>query len=323
MTIRTISGVARATVLTFGFAAATATFAVAQDYPTRNVEVIHQFGAGGGTDRFIRAIAEPLQAATGQSFVPISITGGGGIPAVVNYMQRPADGYTILSLGPEEVINHALGRIDLSTIRPIARIQYDQGLFLVSKDSPLQTVDDLIAAAKASPGAIKVAVTGTAGFDDALVGLWNQRSGAEVITVPFNAAEMVSNTLGGHVDMMYEEYGAAKGLIDSGDLRPLVLFSDTRLPELPDVPTAAEKGVDVTLGRWRGFGIKADADGAIVDRLSQLMTDAVASESYKAIEVDSALQYRSVFFGPDEFQTFLEAEIEVYTAVLKQLGYIN
>lgn len=323
MTIRTIPGFAPVTLLAFGFAFATATLATAQDFPTRSVEVIHQFGPGGGTDRFIRAIAEPLQAATNQTFVPISITGGGGIPAVVNYLQRPADGYTILSLGPEEVINHALGRIDLSNIRPIARIQYDQGLFLVQKDSPLQTVDDLIAAAKEAPGSIKVAVTGTAGFDDALVGLWNQKSGAEVITVPFNAAEMVSNTLGGHVDMMYEEYGAAKGLIDSGDLRPLVLFSETRLPELPDVPTAAEIGIDVTLGRWRGFGIKADADSAVIGRLAQLMADAAVSESYKAIELESALQYRSVFFGPDEFEAFLEAEIDAYTEVMKQLGYTN
>lgn len=323
MTNVTMTGFARTTVLALGLACAPATLAFAQDYPARSVEVIHQFGPGGGTDRFIRAIAEPLQALTNQTFVPISITGGGGIPAVVTYMQRPSDGYTILSLGPEEVINHALGRIDLSTVRPIARIQYDQGLFLVRKDSPLQTVDDLIAQAKETPGSIKVAVTGTAGFDDALVGLWNQKSGAEVITVPFNAAEMVSNTLGGHVDMMYEEYGAAKGLIESGDLRPLVLFSDARLPELPDVPTAAEKGIDVTLGRWRGFGIKADTDSAVVDRLAQLMAEAAASESYKTIEAESALQYRSEFFGPAAFQTFLEAEIGVYTDVMKQLGYIN
>lgn len=323
MTITTMTGLTRMTTLAFGLAFGPATVAVAQDYPERSVEVIHQFGPGGGTDRFIRAIAEPLQAMTGQTFVPISITGGGGIPAFATYMQRPADGYSILSLGPEEVINHALGRIDLSSVTAIARIQYDQGLFLVNKDSPLQTVEDLIAAAKENPGAIKVAVTGSAGFDDALVGLWNQKSGAELVTVPFNAAEMVSNTLGGHVDMMYEEYGAAKGLIDSGDLRPLVLFSEERLPELPDVPTAAEKGIDVTLGRWRGFGIKADADSATVDRLAQLMADAAASETYKTIETESALQYRSVFFGPEEFQTFLESEIDVYTDVMQQLGYIN
>lgn len=317
------TGLARATALAVGMTAVAAGAAFTQDYPERSVEVIHQFGAGGGTDRFIRAIAEPLQASTGQTFVPISVTGGGGIPAVLNFMQRPADGYTVLSLGPEEVINHALGRIDLTQVRPIARIQYDQGLFLVSKDSPLQTVDDLMAAAKAAPGDLKVAVTGTAGFDDALVGLWNAKSGATLTTVPFNAAEMVSNTLGGHVDVMYEEFGSAKGLIESGDLRPLVLFSDSRLPELPDVPTAQEKGVDVTLGRWRGFGLNAQTDPAVIDRLTALLADAAASDTYKKIEAENALQHRSVFLGPDEFQAFIDAEIAVYTDVMKELGYTN
>lgn len=321
MTIKMGTGLARATAICLAMLAATN--AGAQDYPNRSVEVIHQFGPGGGTDRFIRAIAEPLQALTGQTFVPISTTGGGGIPAVITFLQRPSDGYTVLSIGPEEVINHALGRIDLSQVRSVARIQYDQGLFFVAKDSPIQTVDDLIAAAKADPGGLKVAVTGTAGFDDTLVGLWNAKSGASLTTVPFTAAEMVSNTLGGHVDLMYEEFGSAKGLIDSGDLRPLVLFSDSRLPELPEVPTAAEKGIDVTLGRWRGFALKADTDPAIVDRLAALMSDAAASESYKAIEAESALQYRSVFLGPDEFKTFIDAEIGIYTDVLKQLGLAN
>lgn len=321
MTIKMGTGLARATAICLAMLAATN--AGAQDYPNRSVEVIHQFGPGGGTDRFIRAIAEPLQTLTGQTFVPISTTGGGGIPAVITFLQRPSDGYTVLSIGPEEVINHALGRIDLSQVRAVARIQYDQGLFFVAKDSPIQTVDDLIAAAKAEPGGLKVAVTGTAGFDDTLVGLWNAKSGAALTTVPFTAAEMVSNTLGGHVDLMYEEFGSAKGLIDSGDLRPLVLFSDSRLPELPEVPTAAEKGIDVTLGRWRGFALKADTDPAIVDRLAALMSDAAASESYKAIEAESALQHRSVFLGPDAFKTFIDAEIGIYTDVLKQLGLTN
>ncbi|WP_252737473.1 tripartite tricarboxylate transporter substrate binding protein [Citreicella sp. C3M06] len=301
--------------------ATTATPALASDYPERTVEIIHQYGPGGGTDRFIRAISEPMQEATGQSFVPISITGGGGVPAFVTFMQRPANGYTLVSLSPDDVINHALGRIDLSNVQPLVRIQYDQGLLLVSKDSDIRSLDDVLAAEAEEPGGLKVGVTGSAGFDDALIGLFNEEAGIELGTVPFGAAEMVSNTLGGHLDMMYEEYGPTRGLIESGDLIPIVLFSDERLEELPNVPTAAELGYDVTLGRWRGFGIRPSTDAAQIDTLVSLFKDAAADEGYKKVEADSALQYRSEFMGPDAFKTFLDKEVETYSTIMNQLGY--
>jgi putative tricarboxylic transport membrane protein len=304
--------------------AAFSSHAVAQDaYPSRTVEAIHQFGPGGGTDNFVRAVSEPFQTITGQSLVSISVQGGGGIPSVTTFMQRRADGHTVLAVGPEEIINHVLGRFDATQLQPVARIQYDQGLFLVSANSPLQTVQDLIDAATAAPGSLNIAVTGAAGFDDTLVGLWNLRSGAELSTVPFSASEMVSNTLGGHVDLMFEEYGAVRGLIESGDLRPLVLFSEERLPVLPDVPTATELGYEVELGRWRGFTLKEGDSPEHVAALADIMSEAAQSEPYKANEEAGALQYRSVFLGPEEFQAFLEAEIEVYTEVLTELGYVE
>jgi putative tricarboxylic transport membrane protein len=144
-----------------------------------------------------------------------------------------------------------------------------------------------------------------------------------VTTVPFGSSEMVSNTLGGQVDAMYEEYGPARGLIESGDLRPLVVFSDERLPVLPDVPTAKELGYDVTLGRWRSVSMHHDAEPAHADKLADALREAVLDEGYKDFEEKSALQYRSVFLGPKEFKAFVEREIETYTKVLTELGYVN
>lgn len=295
----------------------------AQDYPSRSIEVVHQYGPGGGTDRFIRAVGVPFEEIAGVPLVPISVQGGGGIPAYANFQQRRSDGYTLMAIGPDQVIAHALGRIDMDEFLPLARVQYDQGMFIVPADSPHQTIEDFIKAAKANPGDIKVGITGAAGFDDTLVGLWNIESGAKVTTVPFGSSEMVSNTLGGQVDAMYEEYGPARGLIESGDLRPLVVFADERLPVLPDVPTAKELGYDVTLGRWRAFAMHNEADPAHVKVLYDAIEQAVATESYKDFEEKSALQYRSVLLGPEEFQKFVNKEITTYTKVLKELGLIK
>src|SRR5690606_18493885 len=197
------------------------------------------------------------------------------------------------------------------------------GLFYVKSDSPIKSAQDLIDHARKSPGKLNIAMTGAAGFDETLVGLWNLRSGAELSAVPFDSgAEVISAVLGGHVDVMYEEYGPTRSMIEAGDLRPLMVFAEERLPVLPDVPTARELGVDVTLGRWRGFALKQGDEEAHADALYSVFEQAVQAKSYKDIESKSGLQYRSVLLGPDEFKTFLESEIETYRAVLQKLGHI-
>lgn len=293
-----------------------------EEYPSRTVEVINQFGPGGGTDTFIRAIGEPFEEITGESLVGISVQGGGGIPATQTFLERPADGHTLMAIGPEEMINDALGRIDASQFRPVARIQYDQGLFYTSGSSEFETIQDVIEHAKANPGDLKIAVTGAAGFDEVLVGLWNLNSGAEVTTVPFgSAAEGLAAVLGGHVDLLYEEYGPSRGMIEAGELRPLVVFSEERLPVLEDVPTATELGVDVTLGRWRGFALKQEDSEEHAQKLGEIFSEAAKAESYKEIEEKNALQYRSEFAGPEEFSKFIEEQRKVYKEVTEKLGF--
>jgi len=297
--------------------------ALAQDYPSRTIEVIHQYGPGGGTDRFVRAIGVPFEEIAGQSMVPISVQGGGGMPAFANFQQRRADGYTLMAISPDQIIAHALGRIDMAAFQPLARVQYDQGMIVVPADSPFQTIQEFMEHARENPGDLTVGITGAAGFDDTVMGLWNIETGAEVTTVPFGSSEMVSNTLGGQVDAMHEEFGPARGLIESGDMRPLVVFSDERLPVLPDVPTAVELGYNVTLGRWRAFAMPAGSDAAQVETLFGLVSEAVASDAYQEVQEQAALQYRSVLLGPDEFQAFIDSEIETYTRVLDALGLTN
>lgn len=297
-----------------------ATAVMAEDYPERTVEVIHHYGPGGGTDRFVRAVADPFGEIAGEQMVPISIQGGGGVPAIAQFTRRPADGYTLFAISPAQIITHVQGRTDMADFMPLARVQFDQALIWVPADSPYDTVQDMIAAAKADPGSVSIATSGAGGFDEVTVSLFALEADIEVTTVPFSSSEMVSNTVGGQVDGMFEEFGPARGLWESGDLKPLVLFSEERLPELPDVPTAVELGYDVTLGRWRAFAMQAGDDRAHAEELFELIGQAVETESYKEFEAQSALQYRSKLIGLDEFQAFIDTEIETYTAVMRQLG---
>lgn len=294
---------------------------LAGDYPTKPIEVIHQFGPGGGTDNFIRAIGVPFEKISGVPLVPVSVAGGAGMPAAATFAQRPADGQTLQAIGPEEVISHVLGRINLDTYQPVARIQYDQGLFYVGKDSKFKTIQDVIDYAKANPGKLKIAITGAAGFDATLVGLWNAKTGAQLTPVPFKgSAESLASTMGGHTDLLYEEYGPSRGVIESGELRPLVVFSEERLPVLAKVPTAKELGYDVTLGRWRGLAMKAGDDPKKAQALADLLHKAAQTPEYKKIEDENSLQYRSTFLGPEEFRAFLKDQIALYSQMLAQLN---
>jgi len=292
-------------------------------YPNRTVEVINQFGPGGGTDLFIRAIGIPFSQITRQSMVGISVTGGGGVPAFTEAVSRPADGHNMMAIGPEEVINHVLGRIDINRLMPVARVQWDQGLLYVRADSEFENIEQFMEYARANPGSLSVGGTGAAGYDETVVGLWSMRSGAELNYIPFNsAAEAFSAVLGGHTDVLFEEYGPARSLVEAGEIRPLVLFMEERLPVLPDVPTAQELGFDVTLGRWRGLALLDGDDPAHADKLAEVFERAVENETYKNIEEQNALQFRSRLIGPAEFQEFLDSEIETYQEVMEALGLL-
>lgn len=293
------------------------------DYPSRTIEVLHEYGPGGGTDRFIRALAQPMSEITGEQMVPISIQGGGGVPAYTNFIQRPADGYSLLGLGPAQIIGHIQGRMDLGELMPLARVQYDQAVLWVPADSDYETLDDLLSDARENPGRVTIGVTGAAGFDDVVVGMLGLESDTMLTTVPFSSSEMVSNTLGGQVDAMFEEYGPARGLAESGDMRGLAIFAEERIDALPDVPTATELGYDVTLGRWRGFAMHEGDDSAQAETLYDVIGEAVEAEGYQTFVEQNALQYRSELIGLEEFQDFVDQEVETYTAVLRELGYIQ
>ncbi|MDN5344359.1 MAG: putative tricarboxylic transport rane protein, partial [Clostridia bacterium] len=128
-------------------------------YPSRTIEVINQFGPGGGTDIFIRGIGVPAAQILKQSIIPVSVTGGGGVAATDRFLQAPADGYTLRAIGPEQVVNHLMGREDLKQMVPIIRCQMDQSIFVVKADSKFKTIQDVVEYAKANPGTVNLGGT--------------------------------------------------------------------------------------------------------------------------------------------------------------------
>lgn len=293
-------------------------------YPSRTIEVINQFGPGGGTDIFIRGIGVPAAQILKQSIIPVSVTGGGGVAATDRFLQAPADGYTLRAIGPEQVVNHLMGREDLKQMVPIIRCQMDQSIFVVKADSKFKTIQDVVEYAKANPGKLNIGGTDAAGYDEVLVNLWASKAGIQVKYVPFAAAsEANAAILGGHIDVLHEEAGPMKALIDGKKVKPLVIFMEKRTDMFPDVPTAKELGWDITIGRWRGFAAKKGTPEDRIKILYEAFAKSMEAPVYKTMEKENLLNLRPGLMGPEEFQKFIDSELQVYGDVLKKLGHIK
>ncbi len=295
-------------------------------YPNRAITIIAGAGPGGGTDVFARAISIPMGGILKQSFIVQNMGGGSGSVGQSYVAKQPADGYTLLAISSDLFINSAYKRGDTTykDFTPVARVQYDQGVLWVRAESPFKTIQEVIADAKANPEKQKWGMTYAGAFDDTLLGLFVDSAGVKVNFVPYQSgSETLAAVLGGHVDVYYEEPASAWASYEAKKLRPLVVFTENRLPLFADVPTAKELGYDVTLGIIRGFYVKKGTPPEIVKTLEAAIQKAMADPVYKAVEHQTMLDMRPGFLNAADFAKFMETEYALYHKTLLKLGYIK
>jgi len=303
-------------------AAAPAGGGEADKYPERTIEAVSQFGSGGGTDIYIRSIAVDAGKLLGQQIIHVSSKGGGGMVAWDRFYSQPADGYTLYAIGPEQIFMHIWGQIDMNEVVPIINNQLDTGFLYALKGSKFTTIDEVVEYAKANPGQVNIAYTNPASFDEVLLAMWQKAAGIEINGVPYGSgSDAIAALMGGHVDLLYEEVGPAVASIESGDFIPLVAFTDTPITTydlVKDVPTATSKGWDVTIGRWRGFGVKKGTPQAIIDKLVDAFEKSSTMDTYKQVEKDNMLDIRNGLMKGEEFQKFIDSEIEKYKVIMEE-----
>ena len=203
--------------------------------------------ASGGTDLLARVLAEKLTAKLGQSFVVVNVTGAGGSSGINQVHEAAPDGNTILFFHNALLINNVTGVSDYSyegfAVGPHVVTDNATG-FYVSADAPYSTYPELIDYCKEHPGEVTMGVE-VGGFTYMMVKSFEAATG-----VQFNLVDVGSNSdkctalLGGHIDIMPNQYSTAKGYIESGDFVALGFPAEERSAVYPDVPTAKEQGVD-------------------------------------------------------------------------------
>src|SRR5882724_1130421 len=294
--------------------------AAALDYPTRPVRIIVGFAAGQAIDITTRLIGQWLSVQLGQQFVIENRPGAGGNIATEAVVRAPADGYTLLAVGSNNMINATLyEKLNFDFIRdiaPVASIARVPQVMEVNPSFSAKTVPEFIAYAKANPGKISFASAGSGSVAHVTAEMFKMMTGTNMLHVPYRgAAPALTDLLGGQVQVMFDNMPSSIEHIRAGRLRPLAVTTATRLEVLPDVPTVGEFVPGFETSAWGGIGAPKGTPTEIIAKLNTEINAALADPTMKA-RIDG-LGGRVFALSPAEYKKLLAAETDKWAKVIK------
>jgi tripartite-type tricarboxylate transporter receptor subunit TctC len=297
--------------------------ALAQEkWPSKPINYVVPFGAGGTTDVLARLVTPKVAAALGTTFVIDNKPGAGGSMGSDFTAKAAPDGYTIQG---GTISSHAINVSLYSKLpydpvknfQPITMIGSMPNILVVRADSPYKSIQDVIAAAKAKPGTINFASSGN-GTSQHLSGVFfEQMTGGKLVHVPYkSSAESLNAILSGQgADIIFENLAPALPHIKAGKLRALGVTSEKRSAALPEVPAIAETLPGFAISSWQAIFAPAGVPKPVVDRLAGEFIKAVQDPEIKAKLVAQGIDPGGM--SPAELAAFQKAEIEKWGRVIK------
>ncbi|MFM1653174.1 Bug family tripartite tricarboxylate transporter substrate binding protein [Brevibacillus sp. B_LB10_24] len=256
------------------------------DYPTKQVELLVPFSAGGGTDAVARAFADAAKTHFAKPFGVVNKTGGGGAVGMAEGAKAKADGYKVTLITADVTILPHLGLASFKPedFKPITMINQDPSAVTVRTDAPWNSLEEFIEYAKANPEKVRVANSGTGGIWHLAAAAFEDKSGVKLRHIPYEgAAPAVTALLGGHVEAVMVSPAEVSAHVTSGKLKMLGVMSDERLEHMKDVPTLKEQGVDLSVSTWRGLGVPKDTPQEIVSVLKDAAAETVKEQSFQSV----------------------------------------
>lgn len=299
--------------------------ALAQDaWPSRPVRVIVPFAAGGGADLVARAVSAKLQERLGRQFVIDNRPGGAGNIGTDAAAKAAPDGHTLLITGPSHVNNaHLFRSLPFDPIRgfaPVSLLTSAPYVLIADPALPLRNLGDLIAAAKARPGALSYGSAGNGTAGHLAMEMIKSQDGIDMVHVPYRGSPAVlTDIMGGRIAVAFDNVLSSAPGIATGQLRGLAVSGARRAPALPDVATVAESGLpgfDVTV--WQGALFPAGTDPAIVARLGVELGLAMQAPDLRARLAE--LGAEAIGSSPADFARFLDQEMRVWGEAVRQTG---
>jgi tripartite-type tricarboxylate transporter receptor subunit TctC len=293
-------------------------------YPDRIIKIVVPFAPGGGTDVVARTLAQEMSKDLGVSVIIENKPGAGTIIGTQAVATSAPDGYTLLMGTFANAVNPSLNpklpydaHNDFAAVALVAR---SFNLVVVNKASPITSIAELIAAAKAEPDKLSYGTYGT-GTSAHLAGeLFKHMAKVNLLTVSYRgAAPAITDLLGGQIQVIFTTVASAASLVESGELRAIAVTSAERSPAFPQLPTVSEAGVPgYAAEAWYGVYAPAKTPPDIIDRLNKSAAKAVQSDAFKKLGVNEGLVM--VAEPPEALDRYFRGEEERWRKVIEDAG---
>jgi tripartite-type tricarboxylate transporter receptor subunit TctC len=315
-----------AAALTTAAVAATTPGARAQPaaYPAKPVKVVVPYPPGGPTDIVARVVFQQVAESTGQPFVIENRPGAGGNLGAEAVARAPADGHTLLVATTAHAINVSLFKSLSYDVQkdfaPVTLLTQGPLVLVATPSFAPSTVAELVALAKAKPGALNYASSGNGQSTHLAAELFATTAGVKLAHVPYKgSAPALSDVIGGQVPMMFDTMLSAMPFVKSGKLKAIAVTSAARSPAAPEVPTVAESGLPgYEVSAWNGVLAPAGTPRAVIERLSEELRKAMQQPQVK--EKFSAQGFAASWDTPEQFGAFLRREVDKWGRTVKASG---
>lgn len=290
-------------------------------YPTRPIHLVVGFFAGGLSDILARLIAQALSERLGQQVVVDDRPGAGSNLATEIVARAPSDGYTLLLVPFTATINATLyDNLNFNFIRdiaPVASISSTPGIMVVNSSLPVRTVPEFIAYAKANPGKINFASSGTGSLPHVAGELFKFMTGLDLVRVPYTGSYF-PDLLAGQVQVSFATMPSAIEFVRAGKLRALAVTGRGRAQVLPDLPTVGEFVPGYEADAWNGVGAPTGTPPEIIDKLNKEIDAVLADPAMQAQLIKMGSEPLSM--SPVEFGKFIANETGKWAKVIHAAG---
>ncbi|MBW5800155.1 Bug family tripartite tricarboxylate transporter substrate binding protein [Halomonas elongata] len=304
--------------------------AYAQDYPSDSVTLVVPYGPGGASDLAGRALAESAREFLGQPVTVVNQSGAGGMSGARDVSQSEPDGYTLLlarvgmALSPAVNANSS---VDWDEYTFLSALEATPMILAVADDSPYKNVEELLEGIESNLGGMSYAASGATAIDGFTVQTLLSDAGLDPLSaatlVPFRGGGALATALlGGHVDFLAIAAGSLMPHIESGDMRPLMVYSPERMAALPDVPTAEELGYELAgqVVGWSALYGPPDLPEDVITTWDTVLEQVAESDSWLSRAEDRG---SISTIGSVDMATYAQEQYEFYHELAKEFGYLQ
>jgi tripartite-type tricarboxylate transporter receptor subunit TctC len=299
--------------------------ATAEDtYPSRPVHIIVPYPAGGGVDIVARTLGDELSKHWAQPVIVDNRPGAGGVIASQAVVTSPKDGYTLIVVASGHATNAFIyGNLPYDTFKdftPISLLSSSPNILLVRADSPFKTLADILAEAKKKPGSLSYGHSGNGSSTHLAGELFKSLAKIDITAIPYKGgAPIITDLLGGHLLMSFNNAPESLGQIAGGTLRALAVTTATRAPFLPNAPTMAEAGVPgYDTAVWWGLLGPSNMPADVTAKIAKDTAEAMKSPAIK--DRLAKLGATSIGSSPQDFAKLIKSDYDKWGPIIKAAG---